>query len=179
MAAIEIIGKIEGAEVRGVLMGHAACAVIGVLYVDVALEVCHRGQIAVAIIGVAQAVPIRVLSGGEQVALVGQGDGAAHAVGDGGQVSAAVIGEGEAAGVAGHAGELVPGVSKAGHVAIDIGDVLNLSVRGEAVLVPGFVFHDVTAASPLQGIVAAVGVASVEVQVEEQLCALGQGDLGV
>ncbi len=179
VAAIEVIGKIEGAKVGGVLMDYPARIVIGVFHVDVALEVGHRGQIAIAIVGVAQAVPIGVLGGGEQIALIGQGDGAAHAVGDGGQVAAAVIGEGETAGIAGHAGELVPGIGKAGRVTIDIRDVLDLPVRGEAIPVSGFVLHDIAAASPLQGVVAAVGVAAVEVQAEEQLRALGQGHLGI
>lgn len=47
---IEIVGKIKGAEVYGILMDYTALCVIFILYIDLTLEILNRTEIPVAVI---------------------------------------------------------------------------------------------------------------------------------
>ena len=50
---IEIVGKIKGAEVYGILMDYTALCVIFILYIDLTLEILNRTEIPVAVIRIA------------------------------------------------------------------------------------------------------------------------------
>lgn len=51
---IEIVGKIKGAEVYGILMDYTALCVIFILYIDLTLEILNRTEIPVAVIRISQ-----------------------------------------------------------------------------------------------------------------------------
>ena len=57
---IEIVGKIKGAEVYGILMDYTALRVIFILYIDITLEILNRTEIPVTVIRIAQTVSIWV-----------------------------------------------------------------------------------------------------------------------
>lgn len=48
---IEIVGKIKGAEVYGILMDYTALCVIFILYIDLTLEILNRTEISYVISG--------------------------------------------------------------------------------------------------------------------------------
>lgn len=51
---IEIVGKIKGAEVYGILMDYTALCVIFILYIDLTLEILNRTEIPVAVIRISR-----------------------------------------------------------------------------------------------------------------------------
>lgn len=53
---IEIVGKIKGAEVYGILMDYTALCVIFILYIDLTLEILNRTEIPVAVIRISYVI---------------------------------------------------------------------------------------------------------------------------
>ena len=109
-------------------MGHLTILIVSILDVDLALEVLHRLQVAVGVIGIAQAVPIRVFYGGEVVSVIGKRDGPALAVRDGGHIALGVVGQLEGAGYIGYPGHSVSDIAVIYNIAIRVDKLLDLTV---------------------------------------------------
>ena len=125
---IEIVGKIKGAEVYGILMDYTALCVIFILYIDLTLEILNRTEIPVAVIRIAQAVSIRVFHFSQEAAVIGQMDAAPYAVRHRSDIVTAV-GERKAAGAVGHALELVTVILEGQRIPTKIDDAQNTAAK--------------------------------------------------
>ena len=158
---IEIVGKIKGAEVYGILMDYTALCVIFILYIDLTLEILNRTEIPVAVIRIAQAVSIRVFHFSQEAAVIGQMDAAPYAVRHRSDIVTAV-GECKAAGAVGHALELVTVILEGQRIPTKIDDAQNTAAIVEAVDCPRLIRHGVTAACLHQRVITAGVKAAVK-----------------
>ena len=158
---IEIVGKIKGAEVYGILMDYTALCVIFILYIDLTLEILNRTEIPVAVIRIAQAVSIRVFHFSQEAAVIGQMDAAPYAVRHRSDIVTAV-GERKAAGAVGHAPELVTVILEGQRIPTKIDDAQNTAAIVEAVDRPRLIRHGITAACLHQRVITAGVKAAVK-----------------
>ena len=158
---IEIVGKIKGAEVYGILMDYTALCVIFILYINLTLEILNRTEIPVAVIRIAQAVSIRVFHFSQEAAVIGQMDAAPYAVRHRSDIVTAV-GERKAAGAVGHALELVTVILEGQRIPTKIDDAQNTAAIVEAVDRPRLIRHGITAACLHQRVITAGVKAAVK-----------------
>lgn len=139
MTVDTVVSEIKGTNVSGILMGHLTVCIIGILDINLALEVLDRSQVAIGIIGVDQAVPVRVLYGGEVMAVIGQGDGTALAVRDRGHVALGVVCQGEGPRGIGDPGQSVSGIAVIDDIAVRVDKLKNFSVCIKVVNILSFI----------------------------------------
>ena len=174
MTVLLVIGKVKDAHIGGVLVGHTSAGIIGIVNIDLTLEILNGFEVAVRRISILQAVRIRVLHGGEVVPVISKGDGAAHAVGDSGDIAVRVVAEGEAVHTVGDACHLRAIVGKHKGVAAQGGDAgqHRILVKGVGRVGHG-VFQRVAAAIPSERPVTAGAVFAIKVHVEIQYTVFG------
>ena len=158
---IEIVGKIKGAEVYGILMDYTALCVIFILYIDLTLEILNRTEIPVTVIRIAQTVSIWVFHFSQEATVIGQMDAAPYAVRHRSDIVTAV-GERKAAGAVGHALELVTVILEGQRIPTKIDDAQNTAAIVEAVDRPRLIRHGVTAACLHQRVITAGVKAAVK-----------------
>ena len=158
---IEIVGKIKGAKVYGILMDYTALCVIFIFYIDLTLEILNRTEIPVTVIRIAQTVSIWVFHFSQEAAVIGQMDAAPHAVRHRSDIVTAV-GERKAAGAVRHAPELVTVILEGQRIPTKIDDAQNTAAIVEAVDRPLLIRHGITAACLCQRVITAGVKAAVK-----------------
>ena len=62
MAVFRIIGKVEGTDIGGILMYDAASLIIGILYIDLTLEILDSFHEAIRGVGILKTVAVGILN---------------------------------------------------------------------------------------------------------------------